>query len=474
MYAVLGTNGFLWKGMYMWKRRFGRGFEQLEGRGLFAGCEFHALDVDGDHFIAPIDALLVINALNDQDSSEVGIDEPRDVNRDGFIAPIDALYVINFLNDDGPGAIEGDCTGSLFVTKDSLPLSPRFLLGGTLEQPILRVRLRAAGEALDVYQLFVSLEGDNVRSIDGLELFQDASSTPFAVATIANVGSDPVPGGYTTFAASMHERQLLISDGREVIIVIRLRVRSDFNGMVSGEAIRPTIVTDGGFQPVLARGLYTRNNLGSNDGDTLDEGEVFVGTDVAAPNKAILGGGNYAVGSKFVSVQDANPDSDGSAVPTGVAPFVQFSYLAALNANFHDGPNKAVLDSLTYVIDATNVSVDASRFVLYNKADSSVKVVGHAYDMSGASITGPSTGMMVVKVDGLSLSDVDAIFESGEAATLVLEAAVLNARISNTLSSVLQGSIDLMTIEWLDRDFGHETRFKGVAPIFVSSTYYTS
>ncbi|MCA9169979.1 MAG: hypothetical protein KDB23_20025, partial [Planctomycetales bacterium] len=52
------------------------------------------LDVNHDGLVSPLDALLVINALNAASSS----DNSLDTNGDGMITAIDALLVINRLN----------------------------------------------------------------------------------------------------------------------------------------------------------------------------------------------------------------------------------------------------------------------------------------------------------------------------------------------------------------------------------------
>ena len=103
--------------------------ERLETRALMAGDLFvsdywnsdRPLDVNTDGSISPIDALMVINQLNATGTVEVGgvtlqsgaIAENTaegetsddhgytDVNNDGFISPIDALMVINALNGEG-------------------------------------------------------------------------------------------------------------------------------------------------------------------------------------------------------------------------------------------------------------------------------------------------------------------------------------------------------------------------------------
>jgi protocatechuate 3,4-dioxygenase beta subunit len=54
------------------------------------------LDVSGDGLITPLDALLIVNRLN---QPTIGSDLPFDVNRDGSLSPLDALLVINQLNE---------------------------------------------------------------------------------------------------------------------------------------------------------------------------------------------------------------------------------------------------------------------------------------------------------------------------------------------------------------------------------------
>ena len=73
------------------------------------------LDVNSDRWVSPIDALLVINYLNNEHQSDGLPDQPMDVpqfvdvNDDGSCTPIDALLVINFLNGgEGEGEQSAD------------------------------------------------------------------------------------------------------------------------------------------------------------------------------------------------------------------------------------------------------------------------------------------------------------------------------------------------------------------------------
>ncbi len=367
--------------------------------------------------------------------------------------------------------------GDLFVTLDSTPTRSRQLLEGTLEQTILRLQLRAQNESIDVTKLYVSATGV-VTSIDRLELYRDGATTPFAVATIGGAGSDPVPAGYTTFVANMQNRQLVVPDGENLDILVRPRMKSDEQGGLSGEAVKLNLVVAAGFQPVLARGDTSSNNLMPNNGDAVATGEVIVGADSAGPNAAITGNANVVVGSKFSSFTNANPDADNSNVPTGISPFAQFKITTATNANTLNGLNKAALDSFVIYVNATNVSMDASAFKLYNKADSSTKVAVVAESLAGVPITGQVTGSFRVRVTNLAASAVDAIFESGESSTLVLEGNVLNAKVNSSLSSALQGSLDLTDqyFTWFDQDAGGKKKIIGVEypETVIRSTSYRS
>lgn len=75
------------------------------------------LDVSGDGFVSPIDALLVINYINSGQPSflpSTNIVPPPfyDTNGDEFVTAIDALLVINFLNTQPSGEGEGNALGS--------------------------------------------------------------------------------------------------------------------------------------------------------------------------------------------------------------------------------------------------------------------------------------------------------------------------------------------------------------------------
>ena len=91
---------------------------------------FHRLDVSDDDFVSPIDALRIINELNDPRVSSAIGELPHirpaeaanyyDVYADGFVSPLDVLVVINNLNRRG----EGEGESALGATIDAAILSP--------------------------------------------------------------------------------------------------------------------------------------------------------------------------------------------------------------------------------------------------------------------------------------------------------------------------------------------------------------
>jgi hypothetical protein len=86
------------------------------------------LDVSGDGFVSPIDALQVINYLNAFGTTILTVPPTMtmppylDVNGDGVISPLDALQVINFLNaGSGEGEAEGEGGSDLWLSAAATP-----------------------------------------------------------------------------------------------------------------------------------------------------------------------------------------------------------------------------------------------------------------------------------------------------------------------------------------------------------------
>ncbi len=92
------------------------GMEALERRTMMAADAMNNFlephDVNDDHMVAPLDALLIVNHLNDDQPHSDDRQLFRDVNDDHVVGPLDALLVVNVLNrrhgaDDAGGGERG-------------------------------------------------------------------------------------------------------------------------------------------------------------------------------------------------------------------------------------------------------------------------------------------------------------------------------------------------------------------------------
>lgn len=404
--------------------------------------------------------------------------------------------------------------GSLFVTKDSVPVRSKQLLGGTLGDAILRLQFRAQDEDVDVTDIQFNSSGSstNARSIDRLELYKEGETTPFTTATIGACGNDDVlavnstggAGNTSTqaFCAQMDSRQLVVKQGQNLKVIVRPRIKTDDQGATSNELIQLFLtkhrVSDNttGSGAVRARGARSSNDLSANDAGATANGEVFIGVDSAATNLDIVGAINRTALSKVVSITDANPDSASASpsVPVGQTPFGQFKFTAATNANTLNGLNKFVLSGVIFNINATNVTMTPSLFKLYNKNDASTKytcVSRYSGDGTGIGNSGTASGSFLVDCRGATntaISSVDTKVNSGDSVTFVLEGNVINAKVSSSANSTLQAAIQDFSalsnttfayntshIEWVDQDTANTLFYWIEYPeTVVKSTSYKS
>ena len=348
-------------------------------------------------------------------------------------------------------------TGNLYVTKSTTPLRAHQLLGGSLGEPVLRLKFRAEKENIDVTKIRIMASGTGAATdVDHLELYLPGASAPFTIGTTAGCGADPVPAG--TFCAPMMSQQLVVNDGTTVEVLVRPRMRSDQEGAVSGDKIT-FLLPERLPLAIEARGFASSNNLSQNDGDAVAEGEIFVGTNAVAPNQPVAGNQNVVVLSKVTSIVNANPDANGTNVPTGVYPIGQFKFTAAANNNSKNGLNKWTFSDVIFTVNASNVQIDTSGFKIYNKADPTNKVACPILDSaSGATYYN-------VVCWSVSAWNVDTEIGSGEDKTFVLEANIQNPSINQAQTSSLGVSLQSFTnanlsgissslshLRWLDKD----------------------
>lgn len=332
--------------------------------------------------------------------------------------------------------------GDLFITKDSTPLTNRQLLGGTLGEPVLRLQFHAENEAVDVTDIQINSSGSTVGTVDRLELYKAGESTPFALATIGGCGSDDVltqnPGvqGSTTteqFCANMESRQLVVSEGEDMDVLIRPKMKTDVAGGATNQIVWFFITNQAvsdestGSGAIRARGDESSNNLIANNGDASAAGEIFIGRSSAnATNAVINGNKNISVLAKITSITNASLDANGSAVPTDVSDIGSFKIAAAAHGNSKNGLNDVVLSGVVFNVNATNVSINAANFKLYNKDNSSDanKVACTGYNGT-TKMAGTASGTFTVYCPALKSNTlIDTEIDQGDDITLILEGDV--------------------------------------------------
>jgi RHS repeat-associated protein len=168
-------------------------FEQLEQR-LMMNSDWRnparPLDVNNDMYVSPLDALVVINALNSRGaSSDLGVRQNRlasylDTNGDRNLSPLDALVVINELNrsdrssDNASQRIDGEAetapAGFVSIVMGGLP--------GTRDQIVaLSSQLSIGREEFNEMGLFV-VDGPNGAVNGVLPSSPDYATEVFATA----------------------------------------------------------------------------------------------------------------------------------------------------------------------------------------------------------------------------------------------------------------------------------------------------
>ncbi len=433
---------------------------------------------------------------------------------DGLVQSTEQCDDANQKTGDGCSACQVDadwtCTGSpstcttqsvgdLYVTKSATPVSSHQLLGGTLGDEVLRLQFRAETEDIDVTDIVLTASGMNAATvgsnIERLELYAVGVTTPFTVATIGGCGTSTVPAH--SFCARMSNQEFVVQKGTVMDILVRPRMRTDSDGAVSGQNIQFSLDTgfSSAFSPVGARDLLSSKALVSNDADSLPEGEIFIGTDTPVVNRTIVGSRSVVVLSKINSITNADPNADGTEVPTGTARDIgQFKFTTAANNNGKNGPNKVVLTDLIVTVDASNILFGSGGFKIYNKTDPSVQSPCYPLDSSS------NQPKFLLACWNIQTAGVQTTIYSGSDATFVLNANI--QRVDSSKVSTVQVSFEkfsdvtvsgmassLSHIRWLDEDAGatgtefwwienHQTVVQSVqyaiSPVSLISWYNTA
>jgi cysteine-rich repeat protein len=348
--------------------------------------------------------------------------------------------------------------GNLYVTEDSTPAISHILLGSTTSDAMLRLRLRATDEAIDLKTIRI----DGVpSSIDSLLLyrlspgqsFNPNSATPFAQASH---GQCPEQVS-TRFCASLPLNTFVIQTSEEAVLVIAGRVKSDQLGGTSGQTAAlsissSTLPSTAAFQ---ARGVSSTQELTQNDANVSATGEIFVGTASNGPNVQITGRTNDTA---FASIGAVTNDglTNGGSIPSGFMPFGWFKIAALPHSNSQQGSNTVNLQSIVFHVSAQNVQIDPASFKLSTRSDPSAQVSCSA---------GASTGSFDVTCSSLTSGNIQYRIDQGMSVSYVLSANITNTQISPGHSSLstavqtlgqrgttnsIQWSDEITTFSWVD------------------------
>jgi cysteine-rich repeat protein len=327
--------------------------------------------------------------------------------------------------------------GNLYINADSTPVRSRILVGGSTSPDLLRLRFQATGEAVEVTNLrIVADEGVFTQ----LQLLKEGQSSPEETLTAA--ACSPVVSNHFCANASF-----TIPQNGEVVYVVRGTVKSDAQGLDSGDEVTLRLDADPVKWPVEARGVSSKDDFSLNDGDSSEDGEVFIGRSIPGSDQDVLGPTHDVAFANILSITNASDDPNQSPVPTGTATFGKFQFTAAENANTQDGPDSVFLQTLVFNINATNVQFLADSFKLFNADDASI-----LHDCTSTGVTGQIT----VTCSGLDSTEVNTEIESDGSITLGLRGFVVNPKVQQG-NSVLQASLQSLgnrnsggTVLWAD------------------------
>ncbi len=340
--------------------------------------------------------------------------------------------------------------GDLFVTKDSTPVRSRQLLGGTLGDSILRLQFHAEYEPVSRISLRFTATGSGTSSVDSLELYQIGETEPIAVATRAACGDYPAQ-----FCANRLDT-FTVQEGSDHDLIVRPRMKNDIDGAVSGDGITLGLEAP---DSVIAVGEFSTHMLLINNPDASEEGRVFIGSATPSAHRAIAGNKNVVVLSKIASITNADPNADGTAVPSGTQREIgQFKFATLPAENLKNGTNKWTLTDIMFDVEAMNVELDKTSFRFAKKPDLTTVSTCDVIDDDGSDL-------LHVGCFGIDQSSVSTSIDSASDATFVLIAEVRKTQVDLTKSSSLQVSLSNFTnslvdgmatglnhIHWNDRD----------------------
>jgi|GEM_PF-4553896 len=268
--------------------------------------------------------------------------------------------------------------GSLHVNVQTYP--SRMLLGGALNEPILSLVFSAEGEPVEGTGVQVSVNQLGATyAVGSLELWLPEAvpgvDQPVAVATQAGCGNDTVPSDGTegTYCALISSGQFIVTPGQPRQLLIRPRMNSDeVQYSVAGNFVRPVI---------YERRETNANHEGMVRAKGVNSGITYrIVTGMGDPTTGIVdlvgavGSANIVSMARIQSIGNGSSDPDDTPVPAdqaGEAELGRFTFHAAPNTNTKAGLNAVVFSGIIFLVEAPNMRLSGTGFVMYDTSDPS-------------------------------------------------------------------------------------------------------
>ncbi len=339
--------------------------------------------------------------------------------------------------------------GNLFITEDSLPVRSHILLGSTITDTLLRLRLRAEGEQVDLQT--IRIDGV-ISSVDALLLYRlsvgqtlnTGTMTPFAQASNGQCPDQPS----SRFCAVLPYGSLVITPQQETVIAVVARMKSDQFGGQSNQAMTLTVAsnTDTFGHAFEAFGVASTQELSQNNGNNSADGEIFVGVSTPLPNSSITGKTHDTAFASIASIINEGVTIE-NRIPSGFSQIASFKFAAFPHMNLKSGYDAVILQTLTLHVSAQNVQLDPFSFKLVEKNNPEIQLFCTA---------AASTGDFDVVCSGIQNSALQSRIEQGEHLTYRLAANVTQTQIQQG-TSLLSVSLPLLglrgqtnSVQWSD------------------------
>ncbi|MDD5074494.1 MAG: hypothetical protein PHO54_01325 [Candidatus Peribacteraceae bacterium] len=307
---------------------------------------------------------------------------------------------------------QGDVMASNILTPE------RQVLGGVESEAVHMAQLTSLYEGSDTRYVGFDVVGQG-RSIDVLNVYLAGNPVKVGTATRAGARSGD------DFGLTILNQGVVVPENDTRQFYTTAVIKPDYAGGVSGDQFALSV------DNIECVGVSSGNLYSSS---------------IPVP---LLGATQTVVMSSLKEVKNAGPAT--AAMPSGVAEVAAFQYVAAANVNSLWGLNQVALDTLTFTVSTLNVDLDMGSFEIYNKANP-------AASRFVSMVETVSPGEYRLSFRGLAQSDVDCVFESGEAAELGLRVRIFcpNTAVSSGGESSLR-VLHLLSDEYFsgfDKDFG--------------------